>query len=110
MESGRILALFDRQMRRDFAGGPMETHGRTRILVSEGFSAVLWSELDEENADGEIAQAVARLRELPGYVEWKLFAHDPPADLAQRLVAAGLVPDEEESLLVADAAALQTSP
>ena len=49
---------------------------------------------------------VGRMRELPGHVEWKLYGHDGPADLDDRLRAAGLVPDEEETVLVAEAASL----
>lgn len=104
METGQILELFDRQMRRDLPG--LEELGRTKLFVSDGWSGVLWSDLDEATADAEIARAVARLRELPGYAEWKLYGHDRPDDLAQRLRAAGLEADEEEVLLAAEVDAL----
>jgi GNAT superfamily N-acetyltransferase len=100
VETGRLLELFDRQMRRELAG-PSEWVGAIRLALLPGWSAVVWSQLDETTADAEIARAVARLRELPGHVEWKLYGHDRPADLPQRLIAAGLEPDDEEALLVA---------
>jgi GNAT superfamily N-acetyltransferase len=98
VETERILALFDRQMRRDVAPDG--------IFTSDGWSAVLWTDFDEATADAGVAELVERMRAIPGYVEWKLYAHDRPADLADRLAAAGLEPDEEEAVLVAEAAAL----
>jgi GNAT superfamily N-acetyltransferase len=92
MNRTELLALFDRQMRRQHA----DDDG---FLVGDGWSAVPWPSADVE-------RAVARLKSLPGHAEWKLYAHDRPADLAQRLVAAGLTPEDEEAVLVAELAAL----
>ncbi|RKR90605.1 hypothetical protein BDK92_4983 [Micromonospora pisi] len=39
-------------------------------------------------------------------VEWKLHGHDEPADLPDRLRAAGFVPEDEETVLVGPVAAL----
>ena len=36
--------------------------------------------------------------------EWKLHAHDRPADLSQRLLAAGFVPEELETVVIAPVA------
>ena len=41
-------------------------------------------------------------------VEWKLYGYDQPADLAQRLLAAGIVADDEELMLVAETAAIDS--
>ena len=41
-------------------------------------------------------------------VEWKLYDYDQPADLAQRLLAAGFVADDEELMLVAGTAAIDS--
>ena len=43
-------------------------------------------------------------------VEWKLHGHDQPADLADRLVAAGFVPAEQETVVVGLAAPLAAQP
>jgi len=92
-----ILALFDEQMRR-----PTDPDG---LLVGDGWSAVL-----RPPADGDVEPLVARMRELPGHVEWKYYAHDEPADLPKRLIAAGLEPEAEETVLVAEAAAIPPPP
>lgn len=39
--------------------------------------------------------------------EWKLYAHDMPADLSSRLLAAGFVSEPAETLMVADIKALR---
>jgi GNAT superfamily N-acetyltransferase len=41
-------------------------------------------------------------------VEWKLHGHDEPADLADRLLAAGFVPEEQETVVIGAAAPLAT--
>jgi ribosomal protein S18 acetylase RimI-like enzyme len=103
-----VLAEFDRLNRREVVSSDptvrVERDERSTLFIGEGWSAVLWTDLDEASADAEIARLVERLREIPGHVEWKLYGHDLPADLPQRLAAAGLVPDDEEALVVAEVA------
>lgn len=41
-------------------------------------------------------------------VEWKLHGHDEPADLPDRLVAAGFAPEEQETVVIGPAAPLAT--
>jgi hypothetical protein len=114
MDTQSVLALFDEQMRRNPAFGDAETrverNERTTYCLGGDWSAVVWSDLDEQTADAEIARAVERLAAIRGHAEWKYYSHDRPADLPQRLAAAGLVPDEEEAVLVAELAALDVEP
>lgn len=55
-------------------------------------------------------ELIARQRDLFArrgeQVEWKLHGHDQPADLADRLRAAGFEPDEQESVLIGPVAPL----
>lgn len=96
MDTTEILAQFDEQMRRRAAPDC--------LFVSDGWSAVLW-----RPDDGEVEPLVARMRELPGYVEWKYYSHDGP-ELRERLLAAGLEPDDEETVVVAEAASIPPPP
>src|SRR5579875_1326127 len=96
MDTTAILELFDDQMRRGAA--PEGLH------VGDGWSAVLW-----RPPDGDVEALVARMRELRGHVEWKYYSHDGP-ELRERLLAAGLVPDDEETVLVAEAASIPPPP
>jgi GNAT superfamily N-acetyltransferase len=86
-----ILARFDEQLRRRV----VDDDG---LFVGDGWSAVLAVRRD-------VDRALARLRELPGHAEWKLYGHDPP-DLPERLRAAGLRPDDEEAVVVAETASI----
>jgi GNAT superfamily N-acetyltransferase len=88
-----ILERFDEQMRRK----PAAPDG---FLVGDGWSALLWPP-----AAGDIDRAVARMREIPGWVEWKYYSHDDP-ELPERLVAAGLEPQAEETVVVAESASI----
>jgi GNAT superfamily N-acetyltransferase len=91
-----LLELFDEQMRRRAAPDC--------LVVGNGWSGVIWPP-----ADGDIEPLVARMRELPGHVEWKYYSHDGP-ELRERLLAAGLVPENEETVVVAEAAAIARPP
>jgi GNAT superfamily N-acetyltransferase len=99
-----VLTAFDEQMRRRPVPGPgvlIEVEERvTRTVGSDGsWSAVVWSDLTAADADEMIAAEVAR---SAGSLEWKLYSHDQPADLAERLKAAGLHPEPVETLMVAE--------
>jgi GNAT superfamily N-acetyltransferase len=91
-----ILELFDEEMRRRAAPD--------HLYVGEGWSAVLW-----RPDDGEVEPLVARMRELPGHVEWKYYSHDGP-ELRERLLSAGLEPEDEETVVVAEAASIPPPP
>jgi GNAT superfamily N-acetyltransferase len=83
-----ILDLFDAQIRRE------------AVISGSDWSAVL-----RPPDDGDVERAIAWMREQPGDVEWKYYAHDGP-ELAERLRAAGLEPEDEETVLAAEASAI----
>lgn len=108
-----IRDLFDREMREharpDGPGVRVERSGPVVRQVGgpDDWNGVVWSdpELDAAGADAAIAAQIEHCTALglPDS-EWKLYAHDRPADLGDRLRAAGFVPEEPETLLVAPAA------
>ncbi len=109
--SDSALAAFDIQVRQgtqaDEPGARAEADGTIVRWVAtddQGSSWITWSRLDAGNADAVIAAQVAYFRSRRQQVEWKLYDYDQPADLGQRLAAAGFVPDETEALMVAEAA------
>jgi GNAT superfamily N-acetyltransferase len=104
-----VRAAFDDQMRRRVPPGSdsqVEQDERvTRNLALDGsWAAVLWSDLTADDADEVIAAETAR--DVP-YLEWKHYSGDRPADLPERLTAAGLTPEGPETVLVADLAELE---
>jgi GNAT superfamily N-acetyltransferase len=96
VETTEILELFDEQMRRKAAPDS--------LFVGKNWSAVLWWP-----GKGDVDALVARMRELPGHVEWKYYSHDGP-ELRERLLAAGLEPEDEETVVVAEAASIPPPP
>jgi GNAT superfamily N-acetyltransferase len=60
--------------------------------------------------DALIARQVRVFAERGERFEWKLHAHDRPADLAERLRAAGFVPEPVETVVVAPVARVAAEP
>ena len=115
MDPATALAEFDRQLRNvvrpSADGGRYERVGRVVRCVAatpDGWNAVEWSNLDESTADREIAAQAEFFAGQGRSFEWKYYAYDKPADLPDRLRAAGLVPEPEEALMVAAVADLPT--
>lgn len=111
MDHAAALAAFDAQLRNvvrpTLDGGLFERAGsviRCLSPVRDGWSGVEWSDLDETTADDVIAAQIRYFVEHDRDFEWKYYAYDRPEDLPERLVKAGLVPGEEEALMVADVA------
>jgi ribosomal protein S18 acetylase RimI-like enzyme len=63
---------------------------------------VIWSDLDEASADGIIAEQVDFFGQLGRKFEWKWYGYDEPRDLRLRLQKAGLVAEDDESLIVGE--------
>jgi ribosomal protein S18 acetylase RimI-like enzyme len=108
LPAGAIRAAYDAQVRRSAdpgqPGARVESAGgvlRTVVPVGEGASRVSWSDLDDASADAVIAAQLAFFAARGQGFEWKLHDYDQPPDLGARLAAAGLVPDEEELVMVA---------
>lgn len=111
MDQDAVLAAFNEQVRRHAGptgpGERVERDGPVVRLIADGWAGVTWSQLDPATADAVIAAEVRRFGLLGQPWEWKHYSYDQPADLAERLVAAGLSADPAETLLVAEIADLQ---
>ena len=112
MDHPGVLALFDRDMREgaqpDGPDGRVERVGSVvrHVSSARGWNGILWSDLDETGADAAIAEQIAYFAGLGHEFEWKLYGHDRPVDLGQRLRAAGFEPEPEETLMIAEVAGL----
>ncbi|UXY25863.1 GNAT family N-acetyltransferase [Streptomyces sp. HUAS TT20] len=112
MDHASVLALYDRDMREgarpDGHGARIERAGNVvrQVADAHGWNGVVWSGVDATNADRAIADQIAYFTGLGRDFEWKLYGHDRPHDLGSRLVAAGFTPEPEETLMVAEVAAL----
>ncbi len=113
MNRTEALAAYNEQVRQstkaDGTGATFETAtfesgaSVVRRLAPPGQdgSGVFWSSLDADSADEVIAAQVQFFASRGEEFEWKLYSYDEPGDLAARLAAAGFIPDEPESLMVA---------
>jgi ribosomal protein S18 acetylase RimI-like enzyme len=112
MDRESVLAAFDEQIRRhpapDAPDGHVEYDRRVTRCIggADGWAGVIWSDLDDADADELIAAQVSRFAERPGRWEWKHYSYDRPADLPERLLAAGFTREPDEALLVAEIADL----
>jgi hypothetical protein len=118
-DAAELLAAYDAQLR-DRAPDPppaglrIERDGPLLRLVGfpdGGFVGYRdLGGLDGAGLDELIARQVRVFAERGERFEWKLHGHDRPADLAQRLLAAGLEPEEEETVVIAPVAAVAAEP
>ena len=106
MDIPAILALYDRELRAgmEHPGARKEVlpHVVRFVRPAPGMNFVLYSRLDETNADAVIAEQVAYFSPMGQPFEWQAYAHDTPPDLLARLRAHGFVPDEAHTVMVLD--------
>ncbi len=114
MDAKKVLADYNAQVRRstraDLAGSAVDDLGsvvRWLAPPGQGLSTITWSDLTADTADAAIAAQRDYFTARGEGVEWKLYDYDQPADLADRLVAAGFVAEDEELMLFAETAAIQ---
>ncbi|WNV86544.1 GNAT family N-acetyltransferase [Umezawaea sp. Da 62-37] len=105
MDERAVLAAYDEQIRRHpGTDGHVEHEDHVIRSFGQGWTGVEWSSLDTAGADAVIAAQIAAFGARAW--EWKHYDHDQPTDLPARLVAAGLIPEPAETLLVAEIADL----
>ena len=114
VDTHAVRAAFDAQIRRNTRAGErgavVEADAGVLRWLAPGTqtSCITWSELTSDSADAVIAAQVRYFAARGTPVEWKLYDYDQPADLAQRLLAAGFVADDEELMLVAETAGIDS--
>ena len=100
----RILRRYDAEMRADpppepgvsrtWSGGVLRTTGLYHCV---GYCALAGADVDRE-----IATQIDFFRRQGVPFEWKLYGHDRPGDLADRLARAGFRPEKTEHFMVRD--------
>jgi hypothetical protein len=84
------------------ASGTPAAHGDVvRECAADGSECrIVYSRLAPGEANGIISQELALARERGYALEWKLYGDDTPADLADRLLAAGFEAGDTEQVMV----------
>lgn len=105
MDNNTILALYDEEQRIDvdFPGTRKEQRPHVIRFVSEtgGSHFILYSDLEGADVEAVIAEEQAYFSPL-GEVEWKVYGHDRPPDLIQRLAKRGFEIEEPEAFMILD--------
>jgi GNAT superfamily N-acetyltransferase len=114
-----LLELYDTQLRAHVPdrlpeGAVVERDGP--LVRTLGFGKYGWVEyhdlgdLSEAELDALIRRQIERFAERGQPFEWKFHTHDRPPFLAERLLAAGFVAEELETVVIAETAALAGEP
>jgi hypothetical protein len=110
MRATELLAAHDAQLRAHVAprlpdGESVDVVGPlVRFSGGWGRGWVLYRDLDGIEGDALdelVADQIAFFGERGQSFEWKTYGHDRPADLPRRLLAAGFVPEEPETVVIA---------
>jgi len=111
MQSSELLSLYDAQMRIGLHLPDSVFETTARVVrdrdLGENVGFIDYASLDETCADEEINSQINYFRALNMPFTWKVYDHDLPADLRQRLVARGFKIDDPSTLMVLD---LQNAP
>ena len=108
-QARQLLAVYDDQLRGTSESADVPTSMDGPVIRVEypnrGFVSYRSLEgLDSAEVDALIARQRDYFAAKGQSVEWKLRGHDLPADLPERLRAAGFEPEEQETVLVAESA------
>jgi len=108
MEAQAILDLYDTEMRKDASANRANIHkrpGLTYFLAlppSPRAGWVIYTRLDEANIDDAISSTVDFFRDKGNEFEWKVYDHDTPSDLKERLLRRGFKGEDLEAVLAFD--------
>lgn len=114
MDNTELLALFDKEQRIDIEHPGMRAEsiqlGREVLpdvirhvgIREDGGAVVLYSHLHRDTVDEAIREQIKYFESIGRDFEWKVYDHDAPEDLKERLKTYGFEPEEPEALMVLD--------
>ena len=107
MNSQQILALYDKEQRIEAAYPDLRKENAGEVIRFVGqprpnHNFILYSNLNEANADAIIEREIAYFDRIGHPFEWKVYDHDQPADLRQRLLDHGFTNREQDAIMVLD--------
>jgi len=104
MNLDELRTLYDQDQRIDIQYPGMRRETSPYIIrhidLSGDFHTILFSSLNEDNAATIIRQEIDYFEQLGSDFEWKLFTHDKPDNLKERLAEHGFQVGEVEAILV----------
>lgn len=107
MQTSQMIALYNQDQRIN-AEYPDALREVTPYVVrhtdtsSTGEGTVMYSQLNEANAEEIIREQVQYFGSIGQDFEWKVYDYDQPPDLKDRLASLGFTIEEEEAIMVLD--------
>lgn len=71
-------------------------------MSGNGEGAIIYSQLDEDNAEDMIREQMAYFENIGQGFEWKVYDYDRPSDLKERLKSYGFTVEDAEAIMVLD--------
>ena len=107
MKTSETIRLYDQDQRNDIEYPDTRREVTPSIVrhvntSGTGQGYVIYSQLREDNVEQEIGEQIRYFESQGQDFEWKVFSHDRPSDLKERLAAHGFTVEEEEAILVLD--------
>jgi GNAT superfamily N-acetyltransferase len=104
MDLARALSLYDADVRAHPQAQPGMAIERTCgvVLITGPFNFVSAWDLPVETARASVAELAGRFRSRGETLLWRVYDHDPPADLSAHLADEGFTPNETGTLLFLD--------
>lgn len=115
MNRNVLLAAYDAQVRTALADRPppgvtCDWDGPLLRCTGMHRGFVNYRSLAGVEVDALIARTIAFFAERDEAFEWKTHGHDQPADLPNRLLSQGFVPEDVETVMIGDAAQMARDP
>jgi hypothetical protein len=107
MNKSQIIALYDQDQRKDVEYPDMRREVTPHVVrhidtSGTGEGAIIYSQLNEANAEEIIHEQVVYFESLRQDFEWKVYDYDRPSDLKERLGSHGFIVEEAEAIMVLD--------
>jgi hypothetical protein len=105
MKTADLIALYNQDQRRDAEYPDTRREVTPTVVRHIGLSDsreghIIFSQLDEANADDTIREQIRYFESLGQDFEWKLYDYDQPSDLKERLESHGFAVEEAETIMV----------
>ncbi len=107
MNKSQIIALYDQDQRKDVEYPDMRREVKPNVVrhidtsnTREG--TIIYSRLNEANAEETIRDQVTYFESIGQGFEWKVYDYDRPSDLKERLGSYGFIVEEAEAIMVLD--------
>jgi GNAT superfamily N-acetyltransferase len=102
-----MIALYDQDQRMDVNYPNMRREVTQHVVrhidtPGSGEGMIIYSQLNEANAENVIGEQVSYFESIGQDFEWKVYNYDKPSDLKERLGSYGFTVEEAEALMVLD--------